>query len=97
MFSGKLHHVATKVCTLKGVDLRGLPKSVTVVAQSLFEPAAQGFQNCTKRARAASMPWNSRCTNPERDFKSVLATLSNSSAAAGTARPLASRHSSVAS
>jgi hypothetical protein len=36
--------VATKVCTVKGVDPRGLPKTATVEAHSLFEAAAQGFE-----------------------------------------------------
>ena len=37
-------HVATKVCTVKGLDPRGLPKTVTVEARSLLEAAAAGFE-----------------------------------------------------
>jgi len=36
--------VAVKVCTVKGVDPRGLPKTVIVEARSLLEAAAAGFE-----------------------------------------------------
>jgi len=36
--------VGVKVCTVKGVDTRGLPKAVLVEAHSLFEAAEQGFE-----------------------------------------------------
>ncbi|HTU48493.1 MAG TPA: hypothetical protein VMF91_25755 [Bryobacteraceae bacterium] len=36
--------MAVKVCTVKGVDPRGLPKTVIVEARSLLEAAAAGFE-----------------------------------------------------
>lgn len=36
--------MATRICTVRGIDPRGLPKTTTVEAGSLFEAAAAGFE-----------------------------------------------------
>src|SRR5579875_1469984 len=42
--SDTLAGVGRKVCTVKGLDSRGLPVSVHVEAESLFEAAAAGLE-----------------------------------------------------